>query len=189
MSEHWSKSMAKFHPCSEARYFMRQYTTPQLAWDACPNAGWMLWALAKLNHREAVRVACLCARTVLKHIPANELRPLHAIEIAEAWVNEKSTLTEVREAGELAAYAAYELQENGFDAAAYATDAAAYACSSIDGRFDAPYAADSSSDAAYAIMSILKSSKDRNVAAAQHEKILCELIRESTKCPILSLNR
>jgi hypothetical protein len=96
--------------------------------DACE----LLRRLARHDRKEGVRAACLCAREALRYVPAGELRPLRAIETAEAWTRGEATIAQVRAARDeaWAADAAY---------AAYAADAA-----------DAAYAADAADAAAYA---------------------------------------
>jgi hypothetical protein len=78
----------------------------------------MLWlaARARVERKLLVLSACACAREALVYVPKLELRPLKAIETAEAWTRGEATLTEVRSA----AYAAYAATT----AAAAATDAA-----------------------------------------------------------------
>ena len=55
-------------------------------------ADWLLWLLGHTGtpHKEMVRIACLCARRALRHVPDGETRPLQAIEAAEAWVAKPS---------------------------------------------------------------------------------------------------
>ena len=55
-------------------------------------ADWLMWLLGHTGtpHKEMVRIACLCARRALRHVPDGETRPLQAIEAAEAWVAKPS---------------------------------------------------------------------------------------------------
>lgn len=53
-----------------------------------------------------VSAACQCARRALQYVPAREGSPLKAIETAEAWVEGRSTIDDVRAAAD-AANAAY----------------------------------------------------------------------------------
>src|SRR6478609_3414827 len=119
-------------------------TKSQERWDACQRGDWMLWLAAKANvdRKRVVMAACACARLALVHVPAGEMRPLAAIETAEAWCRGEATIEQVKAARDAAwrasaAYAAYAASADAYADAAYA---AAYA--------DAAYA-----DAAYAACS------------------------------------
>jgi hypothetical protein len=71
----------------------------ETAWAECPRADWMLWIAAKsVDRKRLVWVACQCARLALRHVPAGELRPLAAIETAEAWTRGEATIEQVRSA-------------------------------------------------------------------------------------------
>ena len=85
-------------------------------------ADWLMWLLGHTGtpHKEMVRIACLCARRALRHVPDGETRPLRAIEAAEAWVAKPSDAA-ARNAG-AAADAAWAAR-----AAADAAGAAAWA--------------------------------------------------------------
>jgi len=119
-------------------------TKSQERWDACQRGDWMLWLAAKANvdRKRVVMAACACARLALVHVPAGEMRPLAAIETAEAWCRGEATIEQVKAARDAAwrcpasaaaaaasaAYAAYA------DAAAYAAAYAASAAASAAGR-------------------------------------------------------
>ena len=103
--------------CEDAVLWAKDYATLPEAWAACPRGDWMLWLAAKAklcSRQELVLAACECARLSLVHVRKGELRPLKAIETAEAWARGEVPLEDVRSA---AAYAA--------DAAADAAAAAA----------------------------------------------------------------
>lgn len=55
-------------------------------WDECERGDWLLWYCAKssVDRRLVVKAACTCARLTLPHVRVSELRPLRAIETAEA---------------------------------------------------------------------------------------------------------
>ena len=130
------------------------------AWRECPRGDWLLWLAANLLDRKiVVRVACLCARLALPHVPAGETRPLAAIELAERWASGDETVTahQLRCAAYFtylgapahashashaydacaacAAYAAYSLADDPDDTcaayAAYAASAAKSTCADI----------------------------------------------------------
>lgn len=133
--------------CRDAREWAADYPDPQEAWDACPRGDWMAWWLGALGaragqgspeHRRAVLVACLCARTAPR-LPAESLRALDLIE-AWAWGGE-DCLEDARQmayaasvayaatyAAAYAAYAAANAANAAADAAAnaYAANAAAW---------------------------------------------------------------
>ena len=99
--------------CAEARLWLNTQTDPHVAWEMCERPDWMIWFARRRNveRKVLVRIACDCARTVLRFVPEGEERPRLAIEAAERWTRDEATIDEVR----AAAYAAY--------AAAYAADA------------------------------------------------------------------
>lgn len=116
-------------------------TTVQQAWDSCSRPDWMFWLLGRIkepNKVAIVRVACTIARTVLKHVPEGELRPLRAIEAAEAWAENPNKETAH------SAYAAAHSASAAADAAADAARGAAYSA------YAAADAASAASAAAYA---------------------------------------
>ena len=98
--------------CKEAVEYAAQFPSLRAAWDACERGDWMLW-LAGRNagepgtdgRRPLVLAACACARLSLVHVPQGELRPLKAIETAEAWARGDATLEQVRASASWAALA------------------------------------------------------------------------------------
>jgi hypothetical protein len=115
--------------CAEARLWLNTQTDPHVAWEMCERPDWMIWYARRRNveRKVLVRIACDCARAVLRFVPEGEERPRLAIEAAERWTRDEATIDEVRAAAYAAAYAAD---------AAYAAYAAAYAA------YAAAYAAD-----------------------------------------------
>ncbi len=78
-------------------------------WRAFPTASFHLLLLARLGDRRGlVRAACVCARTLLQYLPADEARPARALEAAERWAAGSATDAEVASA--LAALKAGERQ-------------------------------------------------------------------------------
>ena len=70
-------------------------------------ADWLIWLLhhaGVVDHRQIVRLACLCARQALPYVPPGEARPRLAIEAAERWI--ESPTGENRDAAGAAAGAA-----------------------------------------------------------------------------------
>jgi len=88
--------------------------SPAHLWALCPDPRWSLWLAgrAQVDRTLLVLTACEIARTALVHVPAGELRPLRAIETAEAWCRGEATTEQVRAArsaaAAAAAYAAYD---------------------------------------------------------------------------------
>jgi hypothetical protein len=85
--------LASIGACEDAREWAES-RTPQQAWDDSPRAEWLLWwagitlgtgGTGRNSHTSLVKAACLCARTALPHVTKGDLRPLLAIEAAEAW--------------------------------------------------------------------------------------------------------
>jgi hypothetical protein len=118
----------------------------QSCWRDCERGDWMLWlaATAGVDRKAVVAAACDVARTALGRVPAGDLRPLLAIETAEAWTQGTATIEDVREAADAAAAAAAAAEyAAAAAAAAYAAGAAAYAAYAVDAvdAVDAAYAA------------------------------------------------
>jgi len=127
--------------CREAVKWLSGQVSPSVAWRNCKRGDWMLWLLGQdappesPERKRLVLAACDCARLSLKHVPKGELRPLHAIETAEAWARGNATLAQVRAAYD-AASAAYAYADAAYayayaDAAAYAAAYAAYDARSL----------------------------------------------------------
>jgi hypothetical protein len=127
--------------CRDGLDFAEKYDTMQDAWDACERGDWMLWLAGRLSgkpgsngRKKLVLAACECARLSLRYVQARELRPLAAIETAEAWARGgSSSLDEVRRAAAASdavasasvACAAYAASTASAAYAAYASYAAA----------------------------------------------------------------
>jgi hypothetical protein len=101
--------------CSEAIEWAKSQASPAELWQICHRGDWMLWLCGKMAGEPGsdargtlVLAACECARLALPHVPADEKRPLRAIETAERWARGKSdvTTTDVRAAACDAANAA-----------------------------------------------------------------------------------
>ena len=130
MKEYITK-LKELNACSDALEGCKQFDTLEEARQKCERGDWMLWLAGKLSgppdsdsRKKVVLVACQCARLALKYVQSGEVRPLTAIETAEAWARGEGniTLAEVRDAAYAAAYAAY----NAAAYAAYAAYAAAH---------------------------------------------------------------
>lgn len=48
----------------DALDYVATHATAQDAWDACHHPNWMAWLVARLDQRQGVLIACLCARSV-----------------------------------------------------------------------------------------------------------------------------
>jgi len=125
--------ISKYSPCSDAATWLGNQTNITEAWNACPRGDWMLWLAARVGVERPtlVKAAAACARLSFVYVKEGEIRPLKAIEAAEAWA--ENPTEENRKAADAAAYAA-----------AYAAYDAAYAA------YDAAYAAYAAANAAYA---------------------------------------
>jgi hypothetical protein len=153
----WIDKLEKVGACREALKWAKDYDSLEDAWQKCGRGDWMLWLAGKLSgnpdsksRKKVVLAACQCARLALKYVKPGELRPLKAIETAEAWANgnPEVSLQDVRKAAAAADYAAAAA------AADYAAAAAAYAAAAAAAAYaDAAYAAAAyaaAADAAYA---------------------------------------
>src|SRR3972149_6910811 len=74
--------------CPEALRWLKTQASPRAAWDACERPDWMIWLAARrgVDHKVLARIACDCARTALRFVPAGEDRPRLAIEATERWI-------------------------------------------------------------------------------------------------------
>ncbi len=136
----WIKELESLNPCAEGVMYAKGHATLQEAWDLCDRGDWMLWLAGKLTTTEKtwkvlVLCTCECARQSLQYVPAEDKRPLAAIEIAERWARgEQVTRNEVRKSAyayaSTAAYDAYAAASYAFSitsGAAYDAYASAYA--------------------------------------------------------------
>lgn len=128
-----SDLLAKHGACREAAEWAEPYATLAEAWAACERGDWMLWLAAKADlctRQELILAACECARLALPYVQAGEVRPLIAIETAEAWARGEATIEQVAAATTAAAaasYAAAAVASYAFPAAATAATAASIA--------------------------------------------------------------
>ncbi|MCA9599889.1 MAG: hypothetical protein KC776_41570 [Myxococcales bacterium] len=78
------------------------------AWDACPRGDWLLGIAARVGveRPRLVAAAASAARTALDCVPADELRPEHAVSVAEAWARGEASEGDVRAAADAVAAAA-----------------------------------------------------------------------------------
>jgi hypothetical protein len=194
-SPHWSSALTKLKACPEAITWAKAYKTPQGAWRACKRADWLLWISGRLvgpgddSRKPLVLAACACARTALRHVPAGEMRPLRAIETAEAWCRGEASLEQVRAAS--TAYAAYYAAAAAAAAAAayYAAAAAASAAANASTAYAAAaasaayYAAAAAADAAYSADAAADAAA--SVARVKALADMAVLVRKHLKCPRL----
>ncbi len=148
----WIVPIKKMRACEEALKWAESLDSLEDAWAECQRGDWMLWLLARSvggsrsqSRKRFVLAACQCARLALPYVLKDDIRPLKAIETAEAWARGEATISAVREAARAAAYAADAA--NAADAADAAARAAAYAA---DAAYAAAFAAYAADYAAYA---------------------------------------
>jgi len=148
----WIQKLKDLNACSEGIVAVSKYPSINAWWQDTDRADWMLWLIGKTtegkDRKKLVIVACQCARLALPYVPANEERPLKAIEPAERWARGEGniTLNDVMDVANVA-YVAYAA-----NVVAYAVYAA------VDAAVDAANVADAAADAA-------------NVADAARKKI------------------
>ena len=84
--------------CVEALRWLSTQTDAEQAWLTCERPDWMIWYAARrgVDRNVLVRIACDCARTALRFVPAGEDRPRIAIETTERWIAGEATIAEVR---------------------------------------------------------------------------------------------
>jgi len=153
--KHWSDTITH-DACLAAVEWLHTQPDAEIAWQQCARGDWMLWLLGKQAgkpgsdaRRPLVLAACACARLALPYVRAGELRPLRAIETAEAWARggaDAPTLDAVRTAT-ITAAAAYAASDAASDAA---IAAAAYAASNAASDAASDPASNAASDAASA---------------------------------------
>jgi hypothetical protein len=139
---HWSYKLNTLRACKDAVEYAKGFETFAEAWNKCERGDWMLWIAAKVTYdrKQLVRAACECARLALPYVKKGELRPLRAIEIAEAWTKGEATLEDVHSAASAADDAS--AVDDAAYAAAYAAFSAAHAAFSTFYPAYASYAAD-----------------------------------------------
>lgn len=159
----FEEQLQKLNACPESMNWAWNKTFEQ-AWAECKRADWMLWLLGRVGEKKrVVEATCICARTALRYVRKDELRPLKAIEAVEKWCRDEATVQEVSAAAADAANARVAAGDraDAADAAAYATiraacivyaayttaDAALYAA---DAAYAAARAAANSDAAGYA---------------------------------------
>ena len=122
MNPKYVHQLNSLNACSGAAKWFAKQETPTQAWRDCTRPDWLLWIAGRLSgkpgskaRRRLVICACECARLALPYATAGEMRPLKAIETAEAWARGKAgvTLEQVRHA----AYAAYAAADAAYAAA------------------------------------------------------------------------
>jgi hypothetical protein len=166
------------HACDPALEWLEQRNSDEM-WEHCERPDWLLWWAARhVPRKELVLVACQCARLALPYVDAGEIRPIKAIETAEAWTRGEVELEEVKGAANAAYYAA-----NAACAASRAASRAAYAANSAASAAEAAalaanaayYAADAASRAA---------SRAAYVTRTAAQSRMCEIIRQQwPTCP------
>ena len=178
------KALKDLRACEEAVEYAAQFPDLQSAWDACERGAWMLWLAGRYSgepggegRRPLVLAACACARLSLVHVPQGELRPLKAIETAEAWVRGDATPEQVRASAEAAwAAAAEAARASASWAAAWAAASAAEAEASA--RASAPWAAAWAASSAAAAAAASASAAWAAAARDETLKTCADIVRQ-----------
>jgi len=137
MLKHWSDALVALGACEEAVEWARGQKDPEIAWQSCERADWMLWIAAmRCERRLVVHAALDCAETVAHLMPLAGLLALH---VTREWCEGRADLEDVRDVRACARTAA------AADVAADVAAAATYAAAS-----DAAAAADADAAATYA---------------------------------------
>ena len=160
--------LRKLGACQDAIAWAAGRDCDEAAWHACERGDWLLWLAAKLTVPRplVVLAGCDCARLALPFVPADEGRPLRAIETAEAWaLGDRSVdLQDCRAAANATAAAAYTAYATS---AAYAT-AAAYTAYATAAAHAAAYA----TSAAFAAAAFAAAVMHRRCANAVRSRIM-----------------
>ena len=159
------------HACDPALEWLEQRNSDEM-WEHCERPDWLLWWAARhVPRKELVLVACQCARLALPYVDAGEIRPIKAIETAEAWTRGEVELEEVKGAANAAYYAANAAYYAARAAADDAHAAALAAANAAARTADAAYAAPAADPAAY-------------VTRTAAQSRMCEIIRQQwPTCP------
>ena len=175
-------------PCARGATWLETQTDIKTAWLSCQRGDWMLWLAAKLNLPRplVVLAACDCARIALQFVPSGELRPLKAIEAAEAWAN--NPIPENLKLAKKAAVAAAAAAASAASAFAAAADAAATSAFAADAAAYATYSTRAAARAAARAATYVADAADaaHKQALAQHAdlvraRIPLNLIEEALK--------
>ncbi len=150
----------KYDECAEGMAFAARFATLAEAWDACPRADLMIWAMRKADKTEGLErilriFACDCAEAAKPTDP----RSLAAIAIARRFADGLATAGELRAAYASACAAA---RASAARAAAYAS---AYASASVSADAAAAAAVIAARDAAYAHAAATSATYDARAAA------------------------
>ena len=86
MTPHWSDALRALGACDEAVEWASTQPDAETAWAQCRRADWMLWIAGRVagpqtpeGRGQLVLAACACARTALRHVPDDDVRPLRKI--------------------------------------------------------------------------------------------------------------
>jgi hypothetical protein len=147
----FAEKLLALDACSDAVEWAEGKTAEQ-AYAECKRGDRMAWLAARLFPRQRVVIAlCDCVEPVLQYVPAEDERPLVAIQTARQWALGQATTEQVRAAA--AAIQTAQLWARGqattyaYAAARATADAAAYA---IATSYSAARAADAAASAAAA---------------------------------------
>ena len=184
--------LKKIEACKPSIDWVGDRTLKQ-AWDECERADWLLWyATYKIDRKKIVRVAAMCAETVV-HIYeerySGDMRVRDCIKACYDYADNKINLDELIKYSD-AAYAAYAAYAAAIAAASVD---AAYAAASVNAAASAAYYDYAAYSAAYAaIDAAIAADADTAIAAdadtadaadadtadkKKHHVKMCEIIR------------
>ena len=151
--------------CFDGLEWVRNQTSPEIAWASCKRGDWMSWVLNLLipvgsdMRKLYVLSQCACARLSLQYVKPGDLGPLRAIETVERWARgEVGVMLDDVRAAAAAAYATSVYTAAAAYAAHAVVHASTYACvaACVAASASASAYADAAADAAYAVSTARK---------------------------------
>jgi hypothetical protein len=179
-------SLERIGACAEAHeWCLATKGTPAQLWARCKRPEWLLWLAGHTltDSGPIVLSACAIARTVLKHVPKGELRPLRAVEVAEAVARgEYPSASAANGAARIATDAASSAANGAASSAANAASSAANAaysaaCAAYIAAYGAANVAYSAANVAYGAANVAYSAACAANGAAR--SAACRLIRKN----------
>jgi hypothetical protein len=92
--------MRKRNSCTGSFQFVSDHLSDDLGqvWFDIPRGDWLirLAVIIGLDNKKIVAIASACVRTALPYLQEGEIRPLHALQTAEAWCRGEASIAECK---------------------------------------------------------------------------------------------